>query len=248
MTDIITLYQTLTGKTIPAPLVPQYEAWGNRAIAVLENKLGWSFTDEPEITLAGISPRGCDCDVATEDLLPAPEIKGSCRFFSFNDKQPYAMTDPFTKIHAVYLCRVEPEGKNITTVANEVVILKKIEDVSPKYVAKGVGKYIKACNEITACQSLCEKDCLNCSALLVDADWLPGEEIPTDLAYLICDYIDWMATGGPENRSLRAERVDGHSVEYYNWRGSEPLLNDADRKIILLYAGPYGEIDRKLIW
>lgn len=245
---IIEIYQNLTGKKIPTTQLPQYQAWALRAVKELENKLGWSLDPAVSVNIIGSTKNGCECDIDVSQLAKAPEVKGSCRFFSFSTKQPFVHTDPFTKIHAVYLCKVEPEGLKITTNDNDVVVLTKIVKFAPKYFNAQFGKYIQSCAEMTICQEVCNADCTNCSALLVDADWLTIDNLPDELAYLICDYIDWMSNGGPANRGLRSESVDGHSVSYRDWKETVPYLNPSDSAIILLYAGPYGMVDRKLIW
>ena len=245
---IIQLYQDLTGKKIPESQLPIYQAWANRAIKELEGKLGWSFETPSPVNILGCTKGGCDCDIDVSKLAEAPEVKGSCRFFSFSSKQPFVHTDPFTKVHAVYLCRVEPEGINITSNDGDVVILKKIEKFAPRYFSGTFGKYIQACQEMTICQQMCNQDCTNCTALLLDADWLTLENVPDELLYLICDYIDWMATGGQANRGLKSESVDGHSVSYRDLKDTLPYLNPSDATVIQLYAGPYGMVGRKLIW
>lgn len=245
---IIELYQELTGKTIPEKQQPQYLAWGRRAIRELENKLGWSFDEPTPVEILGTTKGGCECDIDVSKLGEAPEIKGSCRFFNFDSRQPYVHTDPFTKVHAVYLCRVEPEGKNITSEDGDVVVLMKIEKFSPRYFNNTFGKHIKACKEMTICQQACNADCTNCAALLVDADWISADNIPDELGYLLCDYIDWMEGDGLVNRGLKSESVDGHSVSYRDAKEAEPYLTPSDMATISLYAGPYGMVDRKLIW
>lgn len=247
---IIELYQKLTGKIIPPTQTEQYKAWAFRAVRELENKLGWSFKSTETINVLGCTRGGCgcECDIDVDKLDDAPTQKGSYRFFSFDAKQPFVHTDPFTKVHAVYLCRVEPEGKKITTNNNEVVILKKIEKFAPRYFNASFGKYIQACNEMSICQQMCETDCTDCAALLLDADWLDVDNVPDELLFLICDYIDWMASGGQATRGIRSESVDGHSVSYRDWAQSVPYINQSDITIIQLFAGPYGMVDRKLIW
>lgn len=246
--NIIKLYQASTGKTIPEHLLPIYKAWAQRAVFELENKLGWSLSGVSNVNVLGCSPNGCNCDIDASTLTEAPEQRGTYRFYSFENKQPYVMTDPFTKIHAVYLCRVEPEGPKIKSETGDVVILGNIKDFAPRYIDPKFGKFIKSCHEMTVCQQFCNNDCLNCTALLIDGDWATIDNLPDELVYLLCDYIDWMATGGPQNRGLRRESVDGHAVGYGDWRLIEPYYNPANAAIIQLYAGPYGMVDRKNIW
>ena len=160
--NILTLYTKMTGKQIPKALEPQYLAWSRRAILELENKLGWSFDNTSNVNVLGYSANGCDCDIDGETLGEAPEKIGEYRFFSFNDKQPFVMIDPFKKVNAVYLCRVEPEGPRIKTTNGDVVILKQIKDFTPRYFNQRFGKYLKACREMTACQEFCGQSCTNC--------------------------------------------------------------------------------------
>lgn len=245
---IIEIYQELTGKQISEQLIPTYTAWGRRAIIELENKLGWSLSGVSNVTVLGVNPGGCTCDIDATKLTDAPEARGVYRFYSYSDKQPYVMTDPFTKVNAVYLCRVEPEGPKITSSTGETVILSEIDSFTPRYSNPNYGKYIKACEEMSICQSTCNSDCINCTSILVDGDWISVDNLPTELTYLLCDYIDWMATGGPQNRGLRRESVDGHAVGYGDWQTTEPYYNPVNVAIIQAYAGPYGAIDRKNIW
>lgn len=247
--NIVTIYQDLTGRIIPENLVPQYTAWGRRAIRELENKLGWQFTRAAFINVLGCSASGCNCDVPKENLRPAPVQRGQYRVFNYDSKQPFVFVDPFTKIHNVYICRVEPEGRFITSENNDVVILKKIEKYAPRYFSNDFGKYIQACNEMTVCQEACDSGCTKCSAILVDGDWLDANSIPDELGFLICDYMDWMANGGIQNRGIQSESVDGHSVSYgRNLKEAEPYGNSTALTIIQQYAGPYGMANRKLIW
>lgn len=247
--NIVTIYQNLTGKTVPEAMVPQYKAWGRRAIRALENKLGWQFTRSEYINVLGCSPQGCNCDVVAEKLRPAPVQRGQYRVFSYDSKQPFVATDPFLKVHNVYICRVEPEGRFITSENNDVVILKKIEKYAPRYFSDDFGKFIQACDEMTVCQEACDSGCTKCSAILVDADWLNYTNMPDELGFMICDYMDWMANGGVSNRGISSEKVDGHEVSYgNNWMQTEPYTNSNDLAIIQQYAGPYGMANRRLIW
>lgn len=247
--NIITIYQTMTGNIIPESQMPKYQAWGRRAIRELENKLGWQFDRSEYINVLGCSPSGCNCDISISGLRPAPTQRGQYRAFNYDSKQPFVYTDPFSKIHNVYICRIEPEGRFITSDNNDVVILKKVEKYAPRYFNDDFGKYIQACEEMTACQSQCENGCTKCSAILVDADWLDSRTVPDEILYMICDYIDWMANGGVASRNVSSESVDGHSVSYgNNGVKIEPYENATDSAIIQQFAGPYGMANRRLIW
>ena len=247
---VIIEYEKYKGKKISPLQLEQYKAWAARAIRELENRLGWPFSPEGTVTVLGQTKYGCECDVDKSSLAPAPTPRGVYRFFSFNTKQPFAIVSPFAKIYAVYLCRVEPEGKKITSNKNEVVILQKINNFAPRYFNNRFGKYIQSCNdEVSACQERCNSDCTTCATLLVDAEWLDFNNVPDELLYMIFDYIDWMAGGGYANRGIKSESVDGHSVSYSSdWKETTPYVNPSDAQIIALYAGPYGSVDRKFIW
>ena len=246
---VIEKYILLTGKKITEAQKPQYEAWALRAIRELEVKLGWPIEGRSNVTVKGCTKGSCDCDIDESQLEEAPEKVGEYRFFNFNSKTPFVQTDPFKKVHAVYLCRVEPEGRNIHSKEGEVIILTKVTDFAPKYFNGQFGKYIKACEKMTICQEVCNSNCTNCSAVLVDADWLTFDDLPDELLYLLFDYMDWMANGGVSSRGIRSESVDGHSVSYgSDWQLFEPYTNPTDAAIILAYSGPFGMVDRKLIW
>lgn len=247
--DIVEIYQEYTGVTVPRNLIPQYRAWGRRAIRALESKLGWQFESTVNINVAGVNPGGCNCDTNRNNLLPAPSQRGTYRVFNFSDKQPFVFVDPFTKIHAVYICRIEPEGRFVQSDDNDVVILQQVDKFAPKYFNGTFGKYIESCEEINSCSASCERGCTECTAILVDADWISNENAPDEVVYMICDYIDWMANGGVASRNVESETVDGHSVKYGgDSLASEPYQNPSDLAIIQQYVGPYGMANRKLIF
>lgn len=250
--DIITLYQTFTGKTVTDAMRPQYEAWAARALAELESRLGWSLSGTSNVNVLGINPKGCDCDVEPSELIDAPVQVGSYRFFSFDSKQPNVFTDPFKKVHAVYICRIvadkipyssESDADNVN-----VMILKEVKDYSPRYLNAKFGKYVKACQEMTLCQAFCEKGCSECTAILIDADWITFDDIKDQIGVLLCDYIDWLANDGPATRALQSESVDGHSVSYRGYQYILPYQNPADAAVIQMFAGPYGMFAKKRIW
>lgn len=250
--DIIKIYTITSGRTITEATKPQYEAWAARAIAELESRLGWSLAGVSNVNVLGVSPRGCDCDIEPSKLLEAPEKIGSYRFFSFDTKQPYVHIDPFKRVNAVYLCRVVPSTEPLSSESDadniNVTILKTIKDYAPRYTKPNFGRFIKACQEMTICQATCERSCTECSAILVDADWITFNDIKDMLAALICDYIDWLADDGPASRGLQSEVVDGHSVGYRGYNYVLPYLNPADASVIQMFVGPYGMVDKKRIW
>ena len=240
---ILAKYQEMTGKVIPPLQQPMYKAWARRALAGLETKLGWSLAPTHEVVVAGVAKDGCACTGSTTDLDPSPEAVGSYAFFPFNTKQPFVMTNPFIKVHNVYVARVAKDQ------TSDVIILKGVNPYSPRYLNDTFGKYLEACQPMTICQEACEKGCTKCAVILVDADWMNIDDLPDELWYLLFDYINWLSAGGIENRGLKSEAVDGHSVSYATeWQVTDPYAHPANADIIALYMGPYGGVSKKLIW
>lgn len=243
------LYQQLTGVTIPESQLPQYTAWINRANAILWDKLGWTVPTEDYITIAGKTKTDCPCEIDRDNLDPAPQIRGQARVYPVNIKEPNVLTDPFTKVHAVYLCKVEPEGRRIMSENNSVVITKTVENWSPAYFSNALGKYIRKCMGLSACLCSGIEGCKDCINVLVDADWVSAENMPDDLLWLIVDYVEWLKGGGATNAALNltSESVTGHSVSYGKGVRDgtfNPYNDPANENILLKYSGPYGSVKR----
>lgn len=248
--QLLTFYVESYGGTIPTGKGKLYQSYFTRAIAALQNKLGWQLTGETAISVLGISPSGCDCDIDLNALEPAPALAGQYRVFNFSNKEPNVLVDPFTKVHNVYICKNEPEGQYITSANNEVIILKRITNYTPRYFMGDYGKYIQSCPEMGACANMCQSDCSNCTSLLVDADWVAFPNIPQDFLFLLCDYLDWLLDGGVANAAITSESVDGHSVSYGNKQLFFTPFDTPDAiAIIGDFAGPFGKPNRKqYIW
>lgn len=248
--QLLTFYVDSYGGTIPTGQEKIYQSYFSRAISALQNKLGWQLAGESVISVLGVSPSGCDCDVSPDYLDPAPPIKGQYRVFNFNKKAPNVLVDPFTKVHSVYICKNEPEGQYITSANNEVIILKRITNYTPKYFMGDYGKYIQSCPEMKACANVCGEDCTSCTSLLIDADWVAYPNIPQDFLFLLCDYLEWLRDGGIANAAITSESVDGHSVAY----GKKdiyftPFDTPDALAIIGDFAGPFGKLNRQhYIW
>lgn len=243
-------YQELKGITLSEEQYPQYEAWLRRANALLWDKLGWKAETPDYINIAGATKTECPCEIDQEDLNEAPQLRGQARVYPVILKEPNLFVDPFTKVHDVYICKVEPEGRRIISDNNSVVILKKVEQWSPAYFSDTFGKYIKKCQGCCGCSMGCINGCRNCINILVDADWVNKDNMPDDLLYLIMDYMDWLEAGGATAAALniRAESVTGHSVSYGD-RGTggswNPYSDPSAENLLLKYAGPYGSIKRR---
>lgn len=128
-----------------------------------------------------------------------------------------------------------------------VILADVTTEISPTFFPATIGRYIKSCARLNACQRACQPHISKCAMLLVDADWVTIDDLPGDILYILFDYIDWVAEGGLENRTIRSESVDGHSVSYGSWFTTAPYLNSADAAVIRGYMGPYGALNRKFI-
>lgn len=251
--QLLTFYTESYGGTIIQGQETIFKAYFSRAISAIQNKLGWSLSGGPTIQVLGVNPGGCDCgDMRTESLDPAPAQKGQYRIFNLNAKAPNALVDPFTKVHHVYICKTEPEGRFISSANNEVVILAAISNFTPRYFLGEYGKYIQSCPEMGGCANVCasESGCSNCTSLLVDADWVTFPNIPQDFLFLLCDYVDWLRDGGTLNAGISSESVDGHSVSYGNKTIFFTPFDTPDALAVISdFAGPFGKPKRQqYIW
>lgn len=243
---ILEAYERLTGRTLSPEQRAVYVPYAMRAVRMLESRLGWALDNPPEAEVAGMTKNGCDCSSAM-NIEDAPDAMGKYRYFPLDTRKPNIHIDPFKKVHNVYLCRVQSASDELGTVGGEAIILAKITNFTPIYFGT-FGKYVKACREMTACQQTCNSNCTNCASILVDADWMGIDDLPDELLFLICDYIDWVANDGLATRAIKSESVDGHSVSYGSWITTAPYNHSNDTAIIKLYTGPYGAVNRKLIW
>lgn len=245
---VLDLYQEYTGKVLSETQRETYAPFAMRAIYMMASRLGWPLDGGSDaVDVIGVSTHGCACDIFSRDLGEAPTKVGIYRMFPLDSRLPNVLTDPFKKVNHVYIARVAMETENDDETKNGAVILKEVTDVTPIFFQGNCGRYIKACHQMSACQQACEPSCTNCASLLVDANWITIDDLPPELIFLLCDYIDWVADGGLESRSVKTESVDGHSVSYGSWLSTAPYYNGADVAILKTYMGPYGAFNRKMI-
>lgn len=239
---IIKFYTDTYGGVIPSGSEDLYSGYFKRAILALQARLGWQLEGNSKVELLGVNPGGCDCEIDLTKLDDAPKVEGKLRVYNFDAKLPNAPVDPFTQVHAVYICKNEPTGSK----ENEVVILKRITDFQPVYFNSDYGKYIKACRTMLMCSSRCAASCTQCTSLLVDANWTEYPKLPQDLMFLLCDYVNWLAEGGIANSAITSESVDGHSVSYGNRKEWLTPFDTPDAVAIIGdFVGPYGNVNRR---
>lgn len=221
----LTLYQELTGKTVPASQETYYKAVLLRVRRKLETILGWSFTPQALYTEKGKTQRECVCPDIPQTLSDPDEVKGIIKVFPYNSKDRYLHVDPYNDVYAVKLVRVLEN--------REFVTYKTFELFTKQYEAQGIGKYIEKCQNC-----FCDCDCKNCIQLAVDADWIDVDDpLPDDLLYLWCDMVDYY---GDPTHDIKSESVDGHSWS----KGDVKAPEESAEAILLLkkYAGPFGTI------
>ena len=221
-------YEELTGKTVPVAQRPRYEAIIARVQSKLETLLGWSFTPQVLYQEKGISKQGCVCPDIPESLLPPDEVQGLIKIFPYNAKDKFLFTDPFTEVYNVKLAQVQEDKEFIT--------YKTFDFITKQYFTQGIGKYIEKC---ATCH--CECDCKDCVSLVVDGDWLTGENLPLELQYLFCDMVDYYAD---PTQDIQSESVDGHSWSKTKEGAVAIEDREATKRLLLKYAGPFGTITR----
>lgn len=247
---VLELYQEYTGQILSEAQKEMYAPYALRAVRMLEQKLGWPLDGGSDVVeVLGVAKQGCTCTEFPIDILNLnnpPEKKGIYRLFPLDTRKPNLLTDPFKRLNHVYLARVDmtQNGPNGNTGA---VILQTYTDITPVFFMGNIGKYIKTCHQMNACQQACNSNCTNCASVLVDADWMTIDDLPPALILLMCDYIDWVAEGGLANRWIKSESVDGHSVSYGAWITTAPYQHSSDAAIIRSFMGPYGSTNRKYI-
>ena len=246
MENILTRYAEYKGIELTDTNRPVLESYLNRAISVLETKLGYPLRSEQivPLDLRGVSKHGCNCgtsDTGEDDLDPWPEIQGDIRAAKFDKRLPYQALDAFSTIYAVYIAkRTESRGGFIA--------LKKLTNFQPVIRSTGFGNYIRGCQK-DPCALTCGNTCGDCVSLLVDGVWMTVDNLPEELIYMIFDFSDWMEQGGYSNGGIASESVDGHSVSYGEWnkRGLTPFDDDANQAILANYIGAFGNTARHYI-
>ena len=236
-------YKLLTGKTFDPTSNEQqiYSARLTRAIAELENKLGWKFAMNPFVFETGKTKSPvCRFDGNVADLDPADAPVGQLRVFPINWKDKHFSVDPFYNIHAVKLVVSTRDGGHFTAKQGDYVTIREIQNYEPFFGKHEIAKYITRCS---SCTNPC--GCKDCVFLMVDANWLDESSIPIDLQYLIVDYVDYLTELAGSSGLIKSESVDGHSISYVtNISTRNPYLNSSGRAIIEKYAGPFGEITK----
>lgn len=226
----LTLYQNLTGKTVPESRKQFMEAQLKRVQSKLETLLGYTLEPQHLYTELGKTVVDCFCSNTPETLLPSDPVKGIYKVFPYNWKDKFLHIDPYIDVYVVKLVKVL-ENRSFVTV-------KTFDHVSKQYMRNGIGLYIEKCDTC-----FCDSDCKSCVQLAVDADWVDftdeNSDLPDDLLYLWADMVDYYAD---PYRNIKSESVDGHS-----WSKGDIKAPEEDKDALLVlkrYAGVFGTINR----
>ena len=247
MDNLIQRYAEYKGLEFTEETIATYTPLLQRAISLMETKLGFPLDPEkrPTIDIAGVSKHGCDCrmeNIDSESLDPAPEITGSLTMAPFDKRMQNQRVNPFASIYNVYVAkRVEGTG--------EVVVLQEATNYQPIIRSNGFGNYIKGCQN-NHCAVVCGDTCKDCVSLLIDGDWLSLDNLPDELIFMLFDVMDWLEDGGFTNTGVTSESVDGHSVSYGDWakvHGYTPYDDPSNALILARYLGAFGDISRQYI-
>ena len=235
-------YEKNTGTTVADNKKSLVSAKLRKARRTLENLLGYTL-DRNKITQniyneTGKAPNGSTCpDVDTSNLLPADEVIGAYRLYSYNEDDQYFHVDPFTAVHAVKLVFIRkgyPEEESITLKTFDA------DDIRVHFGNGGIGKYIEKRKPY---YWLCGNDYLNMVQLAVDADWAFQDCLTPDLQDIIVDIVQEELD--PKN-DIQSESIEGHS---YSKKSKILSATDEPLNIAIMerYEGPGGSLTRKSI-
>lgn len=221
----ISLYETLTGISVPSSKITLVEAQISKSQAILETLIGYSLdpsiASENEYTELGISQVECPCEIP-ETLNPAEPVLFAYRLFPYNKHDSILSIDPAISINSVKLVR---NGVTFKTIDN--------------YLAISKGGFIKYLQQID-CWCNCCGDCDGVQ-LAVDAVWLGAEvdyndqNLPNDLLTVWADMAKYYSD---TNSNIKSETLGSHSYTKFN--DDKPEVNLTNQAIIKKYVGPNG--------
>lgn len=241
-------YEELTGKTVAEADKGRVNATIRRANALLESALGYSLSPSKNLykeELGKVQFQGAYpyYPINQSTLLPPDEQDGNYRLFNYNEKDIYIKTDPFRNVYHVKLVQAQNDDEFVTiwdmqgftakTARKFGMFLEKQESwFSWNWYGWLVGQLGRG----------------NGLMVAVDADWMTCRNMPTDLAYLWSDMVDYYSNEDfSVSGSLKSESVNGHSWSRSNAGGGKgvdlsPEQSAAGQQTISQYAGPNGTL------
>jgi hypothetical protein len=234
-------YEELTGTTVAEADKKRVNATIRRANALIESALGYSLSPSKNINkeeLGKVQFQGAYpyYPVNSQTLLPADEQEGEYRLFYYNPVDLYIKTDPARNIYHVKLVQVQNDDSFVT-----------IMDLND-FTSKTAGKFGKFIQKSASWFNWTWYNWLvgqvgNGNALMVavDADWMTCNNMPSDLAFLWADMIDYYSSDDISvTGNLKSESLNGHSWSYD--RAVAPDQLEANIKTLAQYAGPNGSL------
>lgn len=231
-------YKELTGVTVPTSQEVKVTATIRRTKATLETMLGFSlkpknlYIEKGKVQYEGYFP----IEDTTELLAPDEEV-GTYKLFPFNESDQYFHVDPFENIYKVKLVKPVTDG--------EFVTIAQLDNVVPTYGRDRIGKYIERHYEWFTWEwwrtwrYTWKANGDDGLMLAVEADWI--DCYPDDLLYLWADMVTYRTS---PNYGISGESVDGHSWSRTKDHQVEPEYRADAKKILMRYAGPYGQVNK----
>lgn len=228
-------YKALSGLEVSSSDEVFVTAQIERTRYMLEKMLGFTLdsqdTVENNYTELGKTIRECVCpDVDTENLLPADDLIGKYRVYSYNVNDKYFHIDPAKKIYKVKLIYMV-QGENASENTGVTLKTYDIDEIRLHGNNFGFISYLEDC-----VNNICYCDC-DCLQLAVEADWMLDDDIPNDLLYVWVDMITYYSN---KKRNVKSESIDSHSYTIGEVKTPETEQYNID--VIKKYAGPAGSV------
>lgn len=219
----LTLYQQLTGTTVPASRVTYVTAKIERTRRDLEELLGYTL----DLTHV----------MDNEYIVYGEEPVFAYRLFSYNKNDKYLSIDPCFEVYSVKLVR---NGVTIKTFdADEFRIDQK----------RGLIRYLEVLDDIFPTITDLRDEEIEEVQLAVDARWFgPSDtyewenELPDDLLYVWADMIDYETD---DKSDIKSETLGTHSYTKFS-ESEAPEANDKNLSVLRKYAGPNGSLYRQV--
>ena len=241
----IALFQDITGIELSEEQIPAYERAEKRAYRFLESELGWSFNPSSTYDEYGTTKNECICpkDLSeiTKNLDSSQYEEGIPMIFPYDKDESHIFINPAKSIYKLKLA-IPLMGSD-----TQFVSIKTLDNVMPR-AKSNIGeiiRYIERCDSWPT--SSCGCECPRCAMLVVWADWL--KELPQGLIDVFTDLIVYYMKHPyslDDNRIIKTESVDGHSVSYGDTQtiedvigGKDTPLNKQYLTLIKSYMGPF---------
>jgi hypothetical protein len=175
-------------------------------------------------TLLGFS---LEPDIAKMNLYTAetdPVVAN--RVFRFNPKDVYWPIDPASQIHSVMLIRPGDSPYTVT-------------DATLRFGGAGWGKYLESCpiDEVIPINRVGWPfpSRNGYTQLVVDADWLGVESVPTDLKLVVAEFV-----AGSLEGNVRSETRGNRAFSRFDRK--DPEKDPQVMRVLHRYAGPNGAL------